>query len=334
MTIKLRTATVFTLILAMFLPAAANDTMVTLGAGGLIPTKTTGIVMESEDLEVSTNSITVKYVFHNTTNHDVDATVAFPLPALDGGTVENSPISIPSKDPVNYMSFKVAVDGRAVSPEVEVRAFKNGKNITARLNSLGLPLSVLDAKLGSAIRGLTTEQRRLLEKDTLIVGEEIQRAGSSKPEQHLWAWWETRVQFYWMQHFPANGTVQIEHEYQPIVGGSYLVRSDDGDFAVKPYCGSSESLAKIREVKSRITKKDEIDVVLLERRIQYILTTGNNWSGPIRHFHLTITKDSPEDILVTCMAGLKAVSSTNYELTRTDFRPDKELNLLILQPNK
>jgi hypothetical protein len=37
---------------------------------------------------------------------------------------------------------------------------------------------------------------------------------------------------------------------------------------------------------------------------------------------------------VTCMAGLKAVSSTNYELTRTDFRPDKELNLLILQPNK
>jgi hypothetical protein len=173
-----------------------------------------------------------------------------------------------------------------------------------------------------------------LEKDELIVDEEMQSPGNSRSEHHVWAWWETRVQFYWTQHFPANGTVQVLHNYQPIVGGSYIVRSDAGDLAVKPYCGSAESLTQIREIKSRITKKDEIDAVLLERRIQYILTTGNNWSGPIRRFRLTITKDSPEDILVTCMPGLKAVSATNYELTRTDFHPDTELTLLILQPNR
>jgi hypothetical protein len=95
--LTLRSWIVYALILTILLPASANDTMVTLGAGGLIPIKSTEIVMESEDLQVSAHQITVKYVFRNTTHHDVDATVAFPLPPLDGGTVENSPISIPSK---------------------------------------------------------------------------------------------------------------------------------------------------------------------------------------------------------------------------------------------
>jgi len=308
--------------------------MATLGAGGLVPSKSTEVVMESEDLRISVHQIDVRYVFRNTTNHDVDAIVAFPLPALDGGTVENVPISIPSKDPVNFMSFAATVDGHIVSPKVELRAFKDGKDITARLVAFGLPVSVLDPQLATAIAKLSTEQRKKLELDNLVVDEEIQRGANAKLEHHIWAWWETRVKYYWSQHFPADGTVHVSHSYQPIVGGSYIVRGDDGNFSVKPYCGGAETLTKIRDLKAKVGKKGDSDVDLLERRIQYILTTGNNWSGPIRSFRLQIVKDKPEDILATCFPGLRKMSDTTYELSQTNFHPTAELNVLILQPFK
>src|SRR4051812_43529915 len=80
------------------LPTFANDTMVTLEAGGLVPAKSSNVVMESERLQVSIHQVKVDYVFRNTSKVDVDAVVAFPLPGLDGGTLEHSPIQLPSKD--------------------------------------------------------------------------------------------------------------------------------------------------------------------------------------------------------------------------------------------
>jgi hypothetical protein len=70
----------------------------------------------------------------------------------------------------------------------------------------------------------------------------------------------------------------------------------------------------------------------LERRIQYILTTANNWSGPIRSFRLSVIPDSPTDIVATCVPGLKRAGPARYELLRSNFRPDRELEVLILQP--
>src|SRR5215469_1503366 len=102
----------------------ANDTLATLGAGGLVPVKSSSVVMESENLHITLHRITVDYVFRNTSNQDVDAVAAFPLPELDGAAIEVSPIELPSKDPTNFLSFKLTVDGKPVSTKVEVRAFK------------------------------------------------------------------------------------------------------------------------------------------------------------------------------------------------------------------
>jgi Domain of unknown function (DUF4424) len=49
--------------------------------------------MKSEDLQISVHKIAVKYLFENANDHDVDATVAFPLPELNGATVANNPDS-------------------------------------------------------------------------------------------------------------------------------------------------------------------------------------------------------------------------------------------------
>src|SRR5215469_1650651 len=115
---------VLTLLLTTPRLTRANDTLATLGAGGLVPVKSSTIVMESENLHITLHRITVDYVFRNTSNQDVDAVVAFPLPELDGAAIEVSPIELPSKDPTNFLSFKLTVDGKPVSTKVEVRAFK------------------------------------------------------------------------------------------------------------------------------------------------------------------------------------------------------------------
>jgi len=324
------------ILLSTFLGAAtsANDTMATLGAGGLIPLKSSEIVLESEDLEISIHQIKVRYRFHNTSDRDIDGTVAFPLPALDGGTLENEPLDLPSKDSLNFVSFHVQIDGQPVSTEVEVRAFKDGKDITSHLESLGLPVSLMAARRKEAISKLAEAQRMQLEREGLLVADEIRKPGSHQPEKYWWPWWEMRVQYYWTQHFPAKGTIEVLHTYSPVVGGSYIVKNDSGELSIKPYCGNSATLQRIQEAKSRHLDKKDSDIVLLEKRVKYILTTANNWRGPIVDFHLVIDTEGPDDIFVACVPGLKRISPTRYEYRQANFRPDRELDLLILQASK
>ncbi len=310
-------------LVALTTPLFANDTLVTLGAGGLVPLKSAEIAMESEDLQISTRQITVRYVFRNKTNHDIDATVAFPLPPLNGGDLENEPMRLPSKDPLNFMDFKVSVDGKEVRPEAQVRATFENQDITQRLIALGLPVSVADKRFDAALAKLPRARQNQIEKDNWI------ECYDGQPRQ-CGAYWTTEIQYHWRQHFPAGATVAVEHTYRPVVGGAYIVASMSGASSVKAYCGGPDALGQVAALKKRHPAKSRDDIVLWERRVQYILTTANNWSGPIGDFKLTVVTENPEDILLTCMPGLKPVAPSRYEFTQPNFHPDKELNLLIL----
>lgn len=103
-------------LLSLFSSSKGNDTFATLGAGGLVPVRTTQVVMESEDLQISSHQIFVRYVFRNITNRDVEAVVAFPLPDLNGGDVYNEPMTLPDASQINFVDFTVTSDGREVSP--------------------------------------------------------------------------------------------------------------------------------------------------------------------------------------------------------------------------
>jgi hypothetical protein len=108
------------------------------------------------------------------------------------------------------------------------------------------------------------------------------------------------------------------------------VASSDHPSTAKEHCVGKEDLAKIREYKGRHPVKSQDDFVLWENRIQYILTTAKNWSGPIRNFHLTIATESPEDLVMTCMGGLTRTSPMRYEMNRTNYTPTNDLDLLVL----
>ena len=65
-------------------PALANDSVAELGTGGLILSRSDAVAMQSEDLFISPEKVTVDYVFHNNTDRDVDSIVAFPMPDISG----------------------------------------------------------------------------------------------------------------------------------------------------------------------------------------------------------------------------------------------------------
>lgn len=305
---------------ALATPAGANDTLVTLAAGGLVPRKSSAIAMVSEDLQVSVRQIRVKYVFRNDSDQDIDAIVAFPMPVLDGAGIANSPVKFPAASPLNFMDFRVLVAGEPVKPKIDIRAYYEGRDITARLRDLRLPLSVLDRqRLNAAVGDLTEDQQRELKKGLLVDD---------------WPYWHTSIQYYWNQHFQAKTDLEVQHSYRPIVGGGYitkdstLVESDER----RDYCGNAETLQRIKAAQQRSTAPRN-DTVLLEREVHYILTTANNWKGPIGNFHLTVTT-RPEDILTTCMEGLERTGPGRYELVRSNFRPSRELKLLIVEPQE
>jgi hypothetical protein len=312
-------------LVAVVLPAVANDTLATLGAGGLTPLKSSTIFMESEDLEISVHQIAVHYTFRNTSDRDVNEIVAFPLPELAGGLLANSPVRIPSKDPLNFVDFRVLVDGKPVAAKVESRAFVDKSEITTDLRSMGVPASPLDETVTAAFRKAPQSQQARFEKNGWI---DCKLTGDGK----CWPMWQARFQFYWTQRFPARTAVEVRHTYSPIVGGSYVYSDDTGASSLRPYCGDADALDQVKKQKALHPPKDRDSPALLERRIQYILTTAKNWSGAIRTFRLSLITDAADDIVATCMPGLTRIAPARYELMQPNFRPDRELEVLFLQP--
>jgi len=121
--------------------ALANDSTATLGAGGLVLTKSINITLDREDLYVSTGEIRVHYEFRNTSDKDVATTVAFPLPDIDLSYYSEVPITRPGSDAVNFVDFTVSVDGKAVTPVLEARALLKGEDITDYLTAKNIKFS-------------------------------------------------------------------------------------------------------------------------------------------------------------------------------------------------
>lgn len=63
-------------------PAKANDTFAEMAAGGIQISRSAEIEMTSEDLYISPSEVRVDYTFRNTTDKDIETTVAFPMPEL------------------------------------------------------------------------------------------------------------------------------------------------------------------------------------------------------------------------------------------------------------
>jgi hypothetical protein len=297
-------------VLALPKIAGANDSSAELAIGGLVFTKNTSIEMLSEDLFLSTEQIRVRYRFYNSSNDDIVVHVAFPLPDLKVDPDDDVTV-VPTDDPLNFVGFNTDVDGQAVHANVEQKAIIDDQDRSAELRKLGVSLSPyrLPHEISAGLKS-DLERRGLINSDGI-------------PK------WTLKTTFYWEQRFPSRRELVVEHRYKPSVGStvdqptSGLADILNGPLYSK-YCIEKSFLNDLSK------KHDQFG----QMRIDYILTTGANWSGPIRQFRVVVDKGATESLVSFCGQNVRKIAPTQFEMQADNFIPRTNLSVLILERHK
>ncbi|QND63929.1 DUF4424 domain-containing protein [Mesorhizobium loti] len=314
-------------------PARANDSVAELGTGGLILSRSDAVAMQSEDLFISPEKVTVDYVFHNNTDKDVDAIVAFPMPDISGNPEEIP--AIPENQSDNFLGFEVTIDGAPAKPQLEQKALALGIDVSAELKAQNVPFY----PFGDAAKAALAKLPQAVTDDWVNRGIIIEDTGSDGTETNkvYTPFWQLRSTYWWRSTFPANKDVHVSHRYKPSVGGTSSVSffydgKFQGQYATYKtrYCMDDTFENAVRKA-----AKDGPDGYpqYNESRIAYILTTGGNWAaGTIGKFKLTVDKGNPKALVSFCGDNVKKVGPTTFEMTADDFYPEHDIDILILDP--
>src|SRR5439155_11285477 len=163
------------------LPAAAADASAELAVGGLVFPKSADISIESQDLTITPEAVTIRYKFLNQSPNPVTLMMAFPLPDLDLSAADN--YAIPTSDSTNFVGFETKVDGKPAPFTINQRAFLGSKDVSGLLRSLGAPLFALGvqhdklAELPQATRDKLIDEGLLVQAGQTEQGKPIYDAG-------------------------------------------------------------------------------------------------------------------------------------------------------------
>lgn len=311
------------LLLLMGVPAAANDSTAAIGIGGLTLTRSAEIRLDQQELFVSRTQIRVNYIFTNTGAQDIETLVAFPLPDFTHSPVERVP------DYRRELNFRTLVEGRPVQYEIVQRARLRDRDITDRLRGLGLPLVASDAgAFERTANALPEATRAALVAEELVLGDTAR--GRTTIQDALWTVTTSVTR---RQVFPAQRSIRVEHSYTPFIGGSVGGR----------LTGTGRADAEFRTIRARHCIEDNF-LAALDRRsprareganytevwLQYMLTPGANWAGPIREFRLVVDKGNPGSLVSFCADGVRRLDDRRFEVRHTNFTPTRELDVLIV----
>ncbi len=219
-------------------------------------------------------------------------------------------------------SFKVWVNGSPVCPNVFRKAVVGDRNVTEDLRRFGMS----DAQIfGDA--DVTDDQKSAL--------------GNLKVANRSLYDFDIAEIAYWDQSFPAGQEIAVEHRYAPAVGKTWASVATDGSFDGLNASSSAGERLGLRRNEACLddrTKRailNRIDETAANRpeslyvnlhNVEYILSTGRNWKGPIGQFTLRVEKDKPEQIVSLCFPGKPSkVSPTVYEFREKDFVPQGRL---------
>lgn len=321
----------FALAGAASLPAVANDSSAELSVGGLVFTKSADVSMESEDLAITPDLVTVRYKFLNQSPKAVTLTVAFPLPDIDLSEADN--FAIPNSDSNNFVGFETKIDGKPISFTMDQRAFLGDKDVSPLLRSLGIPLLPLGAEQAK-LAALPQGARDRLVNEGLLV-----QAGTNEQGKPLYdAGWTVKTSAIRQQDFPPNRAVAVEHRYRTSVGISFdtILRkpqrenrglAKEVEHYRKDYCITDKFLTDLDKLAGGAAANT---AKVQERRISYILKTGANWSGPIKQFKMSIDSGQAGRLVSFCAPNIRTVSPTMLEVSAKDFTPDKDLKILMV----
>lgn len=325
------------LIAVLAAPAAANDSMAALGAGGLTFVVSDKVAMLSEDLSIAPGRVKVVYTFRNDADTDQHVLVAFPLPDITGDG--DFTVAIPTEDTQNIFGFQTSFEGRPVEAVLHQYAFAVGIDQTAYLRQLGVPLAPFGAATQQAINALPdTDHERMMQLGLVIPMTYDEGSGEKTDYTPVWT---LRSTYSWEATFPAGKTVTVVHSYTPSLGGTVATTflapagasEDRGAEYRGKYCTDEAFVKAVK--KSLRDPKDPYSAPYTESWLSYVWSTGANWNGPIRDFHLTIDKGDPGRLVSFCWDGkVTKTGPTTFEMRASDFVPpqDHELDILLLDP--
>lgn len=311
--------------------AFANDSTATIGAGGLVLEKTESIAMLREDLFVSVDEVRVRYLFRNLSAAPVTTVVAFPMPPRRLSDEYGGDVAYPS-------GFRTRIDGRKVVTILERKAVAGGKDYRALLEKLRIPV----APDGIMTSTAAMDQLPLAERKRLVAlglaGEEEFDDDGKGIKKHLVPLWTVEDKYWWRQTFAPGRAVAIDHRYVPGAGGSadsfiafpQFRHTADAKAMIADYCMDR---AFIAAVDARSGKGLE-GPMMPDRRIDYILTTAGNWARPIGTFRLTVDKGKAKNLVSFCGEGVRKVGPTRFEMVKRNWRPTRDLHVLIVEPRR
>ena len=286
------------------------------------------IDMVSEDLFISADEVRVRYVFRNRAPQDVRVTVAFPLPDHDLAEDFYGDVAYPSDFAHQGRRPPGDDGGRAAGAAERDRPYRACSPDSASRS--------WTATAGIAERRARSRRFRrptATGSVALDLAEPIRRA-DRRASRRSWTVRETR---YWEQTFPAGRDLVVEHSYRPGTGQAtatglahpeYL-RGEGRQAMIDRYCIDEAFLAAV----DRGTRQaGGGQPAYSEQWVSYILTTGANWRSPIGDFRLVVDKGDPSHLVSFCGEGVRRIAPTRFEMRRQNWRPTRDLHILILRP--
>lgn len=307
--------TAFPVLLLAAVTAQANDSTGFVGTGSIQYLKNPHIEMQREDLYISQRQIRVAYSFKNNSAQDITETVLFPLPEVSAGYDGDFADTAGLID-----SFRIWADGKAVKPQIHVRAFfetQDGKkaDLTAKLKQCGLS----DIELMAPWTNRYDHEKVSAKIKACLAP---QAAKLKKVDDDISDFWSATIVYSWKQTFKAGKTTEIKHQYAPLVGGSFVYppQFEKGGEMDKAYCISDDL---------RRTLADHKRKMRFYTQLGYVLTTGANWAKPIGKFTLTIEREPGQLVSLCWDKSLRKISPTVFRAEKTDFLPKKDLDIIF-----
>lgn len=319
------------LCLGLSVPVNANDSMAELGTGGLTLARTDKVAILREKLFISLNEIRVDYVFKNNSEDNVETIVAFPMPDLIASPYES--IALPGDAKDNFLDFSVEINGKAVTPNLQQRAFAVGLDVTQLLRDARISLVPYADGMQKALNALPGdivtdfENRGIVTIDSYDAGQGMQHDVAPI--------WTLKSAYWWKMRFPAGQTISISHHYRPSVGGTAALTFVNSDGSKGPNYKDYQQKYCIDEgfypaAVRRVKKAGDNGPYYYENRLSYILVSGANWAGPIGEFHLIFDKGSTKNLIAFCGDGVSKTGPTRFEMKIKDFIPERDLDVLYM----
>ncbi|MDQ0395267.1 DUF4424 family protein [Labrys monachus] len=311
--------------------AFAEEPVGNIDAGGLVIEGADQVELRSEDLYLSASQVRVSYRFFNPADHDLVVTIAFPMPDVTGE--EGMAVNIPDPASPNFLGLRTKVDGQPVEPSLEQQAvFASGGGvqtpITDLLGQLAVPLLPVGEATKAALRRLGADDRRRLTDPGY--------AGAEGGE--VSARWTLRSRFHWQQAFPAGKEVVVEQSYTPSVGFTPGIFFGKGSLTgeslaqyQKKYCTNPGFLKAADLLTKRVAAGLQGGTTAPPSQARqlyfgYAIARGQQ----IGRFRLVVDKAFPDNLVSFCGEGIKRIDGTRFELTRTRYTPDRNIDVLIL----